>query len=83
MMFWLFNILFFVATYELSKLPTLLHQYIWIKNGDWVLQTVEYLTSLGIVGLTGDRDSFFLDYDKIRHMESKLVITSGTKKCIE
>src|SRR3990167_3997477 len=59
---------------EISKLPTLLDQFIWFKNGDRVPQTVDYLSSIGIVTLAGDRDSIFLDYKKIREMESKLVI---------
>ncbi|HAT2039424.1 TPA: ATP-grasp domain-containing protein [Legionella pneumophila] len=59
---------------DLSKLPTFLNEHIWFKNGDLVPQTVDYLTSIGIVGLAGDRDSILLDYEKIRNMESKLVI---------
>ena len=59
---------------EIPKLPTLLNEYIWFKNGDLVPQTVDYLTSIGIVGLAGDRESVLLDYAKIRNMESKLVI---------
>ncbi|HBD7469391.1 TPA: ATP-grasp domain-containing protein [Legionella pneumophila] len=59
---------------DLSKLPTLLNEHIWFKNGDLVPQTVDYLTSIGIIGLAGDRDSILLDYEKIRNMESKLVI---------
>ncbi len=59
-----------------SELSTLLYKYVWIKNGDLVPQTVDYLTSIGIIALIGDRDSIFLDYKKIRAMESKLVFTS-------
>ncbi|HAT9013530.1 ATP-grasp domain-containing protein [Legionella pneumophila] len=59
---------------ELSKLPTFLNEHIWFKNGDLVPQTVDYLTSIGIIGLAGDRKSILLDYGKIRNMESKLVI---------
>lgn len=59
---------------DLSKLPTFLNEHIWFKNGDLVPQTVDYLTSIGIIGLAGDRDSILLDYEKIRSMESKLVI---------
>ncbi|HAT9675372.1 TPA: ATP-grasp domain-containing protein [Legionella pneumophila subsp. pneumophila] len=59
---------------ELSKLPTFLNEHIWFKNGDLVTQTVDYLTSIGIIGLAGDRKSILLDYEKIRNMESKLVI---------
>lgn len=62
---------------EISKLPTLLNEYIWFKNGDLVPQTVDYLTSIGIVGLAGDRELILLDYKKIRNMESKLVIHKG------
>ena len=58
-----------------SKLATLLYKYVWIKNGDRVPQTVDYLTSIGIIALSGDRESIFLDYKKIRAMESKLVFT--------
>lgn len=57
-----------------SKLPTFLNEHIWFKNGDLVPQTVDYLTSIGIVGLAGDRELILLDYEKIRNMESKLVI---------
>lgn len=60
---------------EASKLPTLLYKYVWIKNGDLVPQTVDYLTAIGIIALSGDRDSIFEDYKDIRAMESKLVIT--------
>ncbi|MEO5968983.1 MAG: ATP-grasp domain-containing protein [Bdellovibrionia bacterium] len=58
----------------ISQLSTLFNKYIWIKNSDRVSQTVDYLTSIGIVALAGDRESIFLDYKKIRNMESKLVI---------
>jgi hypothetical protein len=57
----------------ISTLPTLLSRHIWIKNGDRVPQTVDYLTSIGIIGLSGDRESIFADYEKIRSMESRLV----------
>ncbi len=57
---------------DISHLPTLLSKHIWIQNGDQVPQTVDYLTSIGIIGLAGDRESIFLDYKKIRSMESKL-----------
>lgn len=59
---------------ETAELSTLLYKYIWIKNGARVRQTVDYLTSIGIIALAGDRDSIFVDYKKIRVMESKLVI---------
>lgn len=59
---------------QVSELPTFFKQFIWFKNGDTVPQTVDYLTSIGIVALAGDRDSIFLDYKKIREMESKLIV---------
>jgi biotin carboxylase len=59
-----------------AKLPTLFNKYIWIKNGDFISQTEDYLTSIGIVALTGDRASIFSDYEKIRDMESKLMIST-------
>ena len=59
---------------KISELPTLLDKFIWFKNGDVVPHTVDYLTSIGIVALAGDREAIFLDYQKIREMESRLVI---------
>lgn len=60
---------------EIKSLPTLLNQYVWLKNGDTVKQTVDYLTSAGIVALSGDREQIFEDYKKIRTMESRLIIS--------
>ncbi|MBI2785781.1 MAG: ATP-grasp domain-containing protein [Legionella longbeachae] len=65
------------ALAEISKLPTLLSKYIWFKNGDLVPQTVDYLTNIGIVGLAGNRESILLDYEKIRKMESELIILNS------
>lgn len=62
------------ALAEISRLPTLLNEYIWFKNGDLVPQTVDYLTSIGIVALAGDPKHILSDYKKIRRMESQLVI---------
>ena len=36
---------------------------------------LDYLTSIGIIALSGDRDQIFEDYQKIREMESKLQFT--------
>lgn len=58
-----------------SELSTLLYKYVWVKNGEHVPQTIDYLTSIGIIALAGERESIFLDYKKIRTMESKLVFT--------
>jgi hypothetical protein len=57
-----------------SQLPTFLKDHIWFANGDQVPQTVDYLTSIGIVALAGERESIFLDYEKIRQMESQLMV---------
>lgn len=57
-----------------SRLSTLLLRYVWVKNGDRVPRTVDYLTAIGIIALAGDRESIFADYGKIRDMESKLII---------
>lgn len=62
------------ALADIATLPTLLSEHIWVKNGDVVPQTVDYLTSIGIVALTGDRDRILLDYQKIRDMEASLLI---------
>ena len=66
-----------------SELPTLLYKYIWIKNGDYVPQTVDYLTSIGIIALAGDRESIFLDYKKIREMEESLVFSLPSSQSVE
>ncbi len=59
-----------------SQLQTLLSKHIWVKNGDSISKTVDYLTAIGIIALAGDRELIFDDYQKIRELESKLVITS-------
>lgn len=59
---------------EVERLPTLLSRHLWYRNGDRVPRTIDYLTSIGIVALTGDRDAIFADYAKIRALEAKLVI---------
>jgi len=62
------------ALSEISKLPTLFREFIWFKNGDTLAQTVDYITSIGIVALSGEREAIFSDYKKIREMEKKLII---------
>ena len=62
---------------DVSKLPTFLNENIWFKNGDMVPQTVDYLTSIGIIALAGNRQLVLSDYEKIRSMESKLVIVQS------
>lgn len=63
-----------------SKLPTFLNENIWFKNGDTVPHTVDYLTAIGIVALSGDRQSVLSDKAKIREMESKLIIQNSSEE---
>lgn len=58
----------------ISELPTLLSQFVSLKNGSRVPQTVDYLTAIGIVALSGEREAIANDYKQIREMESKLVV---------
>ncbi len=62
------------ALADTSKLPTLFNSYLWFKNGDRVPQTVDYLTSIGIIALTGNRECILQDYKKIREMEANLIV---------
>lgn len=66
---------------DVARLPTLYQQFLWFQNGDQVPQTVDYLTSIGIIGLSGDREAIFSDYKKIREMESRLVVRSPRLDC--
>lgn len=59
---------------DVTHLPTLLHKYLWVKNGDHVLQTVDYLTAIGIIALAGDREMILKDYKRVREIESQLII---------
>lgn len=61
---------------EIDNLETLFRKYLWCKNGDSVDKTEDYLTNLGIVALTGERQKIMKDYEKIRMMESRLIIKS-------
>lgn len=58
----------------IAQLPTLFRPFVWFKNGDAVKETVDYLSSIGIVALSGQREDVLRDYRKIREMESRLVI---------
>ena len=60
------------ALSKISELPTLLSQHLWVKNGDSVVQTVDYLSSIGIVALTGDSSTTDRDYQWIREREREL-----------
>lgn len=61
---------------DVVRLPSLFEKHVWFENGSKVLQTVDYLTSIGIIALSGDRDQIFRDYQKIREMESRLRFSS-------
>jgi biotin carboxylase len=63
---------------SINKLPTLLDQFIWFKSGDMVPHTIDYLTNLGIVTLTGVREDIIRDYNHIRSLEAGLVIAAPT-----
>lgn len=62
------------ALADVVNLPTFLNENIFFKNGDTVPQTVDYLSSIGIVALAGNREQALLDYANIRNMESQLVV---------
>lgn len=59
---------------QLRQLPTYLSTHMWQGNGDHVLRTVDFDTTLGIVGLAGDRDAVFADYQRVREVEALLRI---------
>lgn len=62
---------------RVKKISTLFESHIWFKNGDMVNETVDYLTSIGIVALSGDKEEVKKDYKRIRQMESKLIISEN------
>lgn len=62
---------------KVSELPTFLNENIWFKNGDEIPQTVDYLTSIGIIALAGNRQLVMDDYKRIRSMESELVVAQS------
>ncbi|HEY9720612.1 MAG TPA: ATP-grasp domain-containing protein [Oscillatoriaceae cyanobacterium] len=59
---------------QLRALPTHLSTHMWLGNGDRVLQTVDFDTTLGIVGLAGEREAVFADYQRVREVEARLRI---------
>ena len=65
------------AINKIAELPTLLNKFVWLQNGDKVPQTVDYLTSIGIIALAGDKKSIVADYKKIRNMEAELIIQTN------
>ncbi len=62
-----------------SGLETFCENHLWVKNGDFVEETVDYLTSLGVIAFTGDRAKIFDDYHRLRKMESQLIIQDNEK----
>lgn len=56
------------------KLQTFFKKFLWYKNGDTIPKTQDYLTSLGIIALSGNRQFIFDDYQTIRQLESELAI---------
>lgn len=59
---------------EVRGLPTHASSHIWRGNGVRVPRTIDTLTSLGIVGLAGEREAVFADYRRIRELEALLEI---------
>jgi len=46
------------------------------KNGDYVKRTVDFDSILGFVALAGNRNAVFADYEKVRQVESRLMISA-------
>lgn len=63
------------ALQKIYELPTFFNEHLWFNEGDEVPKTVDYLTSIGIIGLAGTRDEIMQDYAKIREMESQLRVS--------
>lgn len=59
---------------KLYALPTHLATYLWVKNGDYASRTLNCDTTLGVIGLAGNRSAVFADYMKVRQIEAQLVI---------
>lgn len=62
------------ALAEMKNLKTLFRPFVWFKDGDTIRETVDYLSSIGIVALSGNRDEVLRDKERLREMEAKLVI---------
>jgi len=58
----------------IRSLATLFKEFLWFKNGDTLNETVDYLSSIGIVALSGKREDVLRDKKKIREMEARLVL---------
>ncbi len=58
----------------IATLPTLLNQFLWFKNGEAVPKTVDYLTSIGIIALAGEKKQILQDYAVIREIEARLQV---------
>lgn len=59
---------------SVTQLPTFFKRYLWFQNGERVPKTVDYLSSLGIIALSGTKEAIQDDYQKIRSLESRLHI---------
>lgn len=65
------------------ELPTHLATHLWRGNGDWVSQTVDWDSLLGVVALAGDRDTVFSDYNRVREAESRVRFAPATRELPE
>lgn len=63
------------ALNAVDGLSTLFRSFIWFKNGERLKETVDYLSSVGIVALSGERERVMSDYKKLREMEAALIIS--------
>ncbi len=59
---------------EINNLSTLFNKFIWFEEGSKVYETIDYLSNIGIVALKGNKDDIIADYNKIRYLESQLII---------
>jgi hypothetical protein len=59
---------------QLRQLPTHLSTHMWLGNGDHIHRTVDFDTTLGIIGLAGEREAVFADYQRVREVEARLRI---------
>lgn len=57
-----------------QSLPTFMSKYLWYANFACIPKTTDYLTSLGIIALIGNKNNIMADYTTIRSLESQLNI---------
>jgi biotin carboxylase len=58
-----------------DQLPTLFKRFVFFENGQRVPQTVDYMTSLGIIALAGEPQAVAEDYKTIRNLEAQLQVS--------